>query len=70
MDACPSGGFSPGYRGIALQAGWADTNVLATRVLTAVWCLICAVLSGLDTTAGLARSVFQTHLARAGSRAR
>ncbi|MBR6103503.1 MAG: hypothetical protein IKP81_00405 [Paludibacteraceae bacterium] len=31
---------------------------------------ICAVLSGLGTTAGLARSVFQTHLARAGSRAR
>ncbi|MBP3717037.1 MAG: hypothetical protein J6I79_06000 [Paludibacteraceae bacterium] len=64
-------GGAHGYRGIALQATyWQGIGLLATRVLSAVWRLICAVLSGLDTIAGLARSVFQTHLVRAGSRAR
>ncbi|MBR6103505.1 MAG: hypothetical protein IKP81_00415 [Paludibacteraceae bacterium] len=64
-------GGAHGYRGIALQATyWQKIGLQAIRALSAVWWLSCAVLSGLDTTAGLARSVFQTHLARAGSRAR
>ena len=60
-------GGAPGYRGIALQAGPVQSYRQLTRAISVP---ICAVLSGLGTTAGLARSVFQTHLARAGSRAR